>query len=99
VQKSHEMTNIPEILSKAENLLHSNELKEAENLLSSINGEEEPGFWFLKGLLNQKTHQWGKAINYYNKCLDLDPSHPKAAAGIEICRSILNFWNPSLYNP
>jgi tetratricopeptide (TPR) repeat protein len=97
--KSTEMTHNQDVLNKAEKLINSNDLEESEILLSSIEGETLPGFWFLKGLLKQKTHQWGEAINCFNRCLDLDPDHHKAAAGIEICRSILTFWNPSLYNP
>jgi hypothetical protein len=93
------MTNIQNVLIKAEKMIYSNDLEECENLLSGIEGDTMPGFWFLKGLLKQKTHHWGEAINCFNKCLDLDPAHNKAAAGIEICRNILNFWNPSLYNP
>jgi hypothetical protein len=99
MQKPEEMTKITEVLIQAEKLIHSNKLTEGESLLSSMDGETVPGFWFLKGLLKQKAHQWGEAINCYNKCLDLDPDQHKAAAGIEICRNILNFWNPSLYNP
>ena len=93
------MTDISDILFKAEKLIHSNNLEEAQNLISALEGDMVPGYWFLKGLLNQKALYWGEAINCFNKCLDLDPDHHKAAAGIEICRNILNFWNPSLYTP
>jgi hypothetical protein len=93
------MTDINNVFIEAEKLIHSNKLEEGEELLSSINGEKVAEYWFLRGLLNQKVHHWGEAINCYYKCLDLDPVHHKASAGIEICRNILNFWNPSLYNP
>jgi hypothetical protein len=99
MHKPQDFTHIQDVLSKAEELIHSNQLAESETLLATIEGENIAGFWFLKGLQKQKALHWGEAINCYNKCLDLDPNYSKAAAGIEICRSILNFWNPSLYNP
>jgi tetratricopeptide (TPR) repeat protein len=99
MHKPQDFTRIQDVLRKAEELIHLNKLTESETLLATIEGENIAGFWFLKGLLMQKAHIWGEAINCFNKCLDLDPNHNKAAAGIEICKSILNFWNPSLYNP
>jgi tetratricopeptide (TPR) repeat protein len=87
------------MLARAEQLIHDNNLEEAEHLLFAVSENPDAGYWFLNGLLKQKIQQWSEAINYYHKCLDMDPNHPKAAAGIEICRNILNFWNPSLFNP
>jgi tetratricopeptide (TPR) repeat protein len=86
-------------LNEAASLIHANRLDEAEKVLSAYQDEADPHFWFLKGLLNQKRQSWGEAINHFHRCLDLDPDHPGASAGRDICNSILNFWNPSLFNP
>lgn len=86
-------------LARTEQLIHENQLEAAGQLLSEITGYQYPQYWFLKGLLNQKVQQWGEAMNCFHQCLDLDPEHKGASAGLEICQSILNFWNPSLFNP
>ena len=91
------MNNDP--LEQVAALIHENRLEEAEGLLSANVAESEPEYWYLKGLMKQKKQSWGEAMNHFHRCLDLDPGHSKAAAGREICNNILNFWNPSLFNP
>jgi hypothetical protein len=86
-------------LVRVEQLIHENQLEAAAQLLSEITEYQHSEYWFLKGLLNQKVQQWGEAMNCFHRCLDLDPEHRGASAGLEICHSILNFWNPSLFNP
>ncbi len=86
-------------LELAASLIHANRLEEAGQILSEFQEESHPGYWFLKGLLKQKEQAWGEAINHFHRCLDLDPGHAGAAAGRDICNNILNFWNPSLFNP
>ena len=86
-------------LADAAALIHGNRLDEAEQLLFRLREDSNPEFWYLNGLLKQKRQSWGDAMNFFNRCLELDPGHSKASAGIEICKNILNFWNPSLFNP
>jgi glycerate 2-kinase len=86
-------------LSETEHLIHSGQLKKAEQMISSIDGDLLAGYWYLKGMTDQTLMNWGNAINHYRRCLELDPGHVKAAARIEICRNILNFWNPQQFNP
>ena len=90
---------LQEMLVQVEQLIHDNKMEEAERLLSAVSENPDAEFWFLKGLLKQKVQQWSEAMNCYHKCLDLEPGHPKASAGLEICQSILGFWNPTLFNP
>jgi hypothetical protein len=96
---SSESEHIQNMLSRAESLIHENKLEEVEKLLSGMVDESRSEFWYLKGLLLQKTQNWGDAMNCFNRCLEMDPEHTKSAAGVEMCQSILNFWNPSLFNP
>jgi len=87
------------LLEEADALIRANRLDEAEAILLNFQEETNPQCWFLRGLLNQKRQAWGAAINHYHRCLDLDPAHSGATAGKDMCNSILNFWNPSLFNP
>jgi tetratricopeptide (TPR) repeat protein len=90
---------LQQMLVRAEQLIHGNKMEEAESLLSAVSENPDAEYWFLKGFVNQKVQQWSEAMNCYHKCLDLEPGHPKASAGLEICQGILGFWNPSLFNP
>jgi tetratricopeptide (TPR) repeat protein len=80
-------------------MLSENLTENAAELLKNADGASLGGYWYLKGLFEQKFHRWGNAINHYRRCLELDPGNLKAAAGIEMCRNILNFWNPQQFNP
>jgi hypothetical protein len=98
-QSASGMHPIQEIMVRTEQLIHDNKMEEAEHLLSAVSENPNAGYWFLKGLMKQKLQQWSEAMNCYHKCLDLEPGHPRASAGLEMCNGILGFWNPSLFNP
>lgn len=86
-------------LRKAETLLEQNQVEAAEALLDSGLPENLAGYWYLRGLLEQKKQQLGAAINCYLRCQELDPGHAAAAHNQLMVRQILSFWNPDLYNP
>jgi predicted TPR repeat methyltransferase len=53
----------------------------------------------VKGKLEQKFQNWGKAINAYSKVLELEPENIEARNHLQLIRNILNFWNPEMFNP
>ncbi|MBN2595267.1 MAG: tetratricopeptide repeat protein [Marinifilaceae bacterium] len=52
--------------------------------------------------LAEMHHQLGelpKALSAYIRVADLQPDHKKANVKIEMIKSIMDFFNPDLYNP
>lgn len=55
--------------------------------------------WVCKGLLHNKSQQWGDALNCYLKALELDPGNGSAQAGIDLVNSIISYSNKSMRDP
>jgi len=55
--------------------------------------------WVCKGLLHNKSQQWGNALNSYLKALELDPGNGSAQAGIDLVNSIISYSNRSMRDP
>jgi tetratricopeptide (TPR) repeat protein len=52
--------------------------------------------------IGEVRHQQGNlpaALSAYHLTVDLQPDHKKANVKIEMIKSILDFFNPDLYNP
>lgn len=75
--------------------------KAAEALIefNRLNHENSSEYWMLKGKIEMKFQKWGEAMNAFIKVLDIDKQNKEAMQNIEIIRSILNFWNPEMFNP
>lgn len=71
--------------------------KRIDDLLKEYPNEE--ALYFLQGEIKYKQQHWGKAINSYNKVLELNPDYPEAKSRIEMVQSILSFFNPDMFNP
>ncbi|MBK6285774.1 MAG: hypothetical protein IPF54_26655 [Draconibacterium sp.] len=52
----------------------------------------------VSGKLEQKFQNWGKAMNAYSKIIQIEPENIEAKNRIKMIQSILNFWNPEMFN-
>jgi hypothetical protein len=84
--------------AKIKSIFENGEIEEAGGLLESFDGEKDVNFWLLKGSINQKKQLWGKAINDFQKALELDAENKEAKTKVEMVKNILGFWNPEMYN-
>jgi hypothetical protein len=73
-------------------------VEEAEGLLELFDGEKEANYWLLKARINQKKQLWGKAINDFQKVLEIDEENKEAKTQVEMVKNILGFWNPEMFN-
>jgi hypothetical protein len=53
----------------------------------------------LKGEASYHLQQWGSALNYFRKVLELAPEDSKAKAYIEMIQNILSFYHTDFFNP
>jgi hypothetical protein len=56
-------------------------------------------YFMVQGILEQKFQNWGKAINAFSKVLEIDTGNAEAKYNLNMIQSILNFWNPEMFNP
>ncbi|WP_461634039.1 tetratricopeptide repeat protein [Labilibaculum euxinus] len=54
---------------------------------------------FKVGEMHHQLGELPKALSAYIRVTDLQPDHKKANVKIEMIQSIMNFFNPDLYNP
>ncbi len=55
--------------------------------------------YYLQGQIYYKQQQWGRAINAFNRVLEIDPNHPNAQSQIDMANSILGYFTPDMFNP
>jgi nicotinate-nucleotide adenylyltransferase len=60
---------------------------------------EVAGHYFERGCLHYRHNDFGKAINDFNRALELDPRHTAARQMREMTQAIFNFRNFDIYNP
>jgi len=82
-------------------LIDQNKLDEAIARIDQLlkEGEQSADLHFLYGQIFQKRGEWGRAINQFQRVIELDPQFPGVQNQIEMARSILGFYNPDLMNP
>lgn len=80
-------------------LLEKEKAIEAKKVFEEITPEESVDYMFVKGKLEQKFQNWGKAINAYSKVIEIDPNNKEALNNLHIIKNILNFWSPEMFNP
>lgn len=92
--------NSQEKLNLVNSLLNNNKLQEAQDLFYKIKPTDESVEYFLlKGKIDEKTQNWGNAINAYNKVLEIDNDNLDAKNHLLYINNILNFFNTDLLNP
>ena len=79
-------------------LLAKEEADNARELFQEVKQESTVDYYFVKGLVEQKFQKWGPAINSFQKVLELEPEHTEARNHIRLIQSVLNFWNPEMFN-
>jgi tetratricopeptide (TPR) repeat protein len=88
-----------EKLNLVKNLINAEKAIEAKNVFNDIEPQETIEYLFVEGMLEQRFQNWGKALNAYSKVLRLDAENVEAINRIKMIQSILNFWNPEMFNP
>lgn len=88
-----------ENLSRVLELIQSENSTEALRKFEEIIPSETVEYFMVKGKLEQKFQNWGKAINAYSKVIELEPENQEAKNHLSIIKGILNFWNPEMFNP
>jgi len=80
-------------------LIRTEKANEAQKVFNEIVPAETAEYYAVKGKLEQKFQNWGKAINAYSKVLELEPENIEARNHLQLIQNILNFWNPEMFNP
>ena len=86
-------------LSGVLELLKAEKAIEAQILFYEIEPVETVEYWMVQGILEQKFQNWGKAINAFSKVMETEPGNAEAKNNLQLIQSILNFWNPEMFNP
>ena len=55
--------------------------------------------YFERGRLHYQNNDFGKAMNDFNRALELDPGHTAARQMRNMTQAIFNFRNFDIYNP
>ncbi|MBE9468041.1 MAG: tetratricopeptide repeat protein [Bacteroidetes bacterium] len=90
------------LFKEAESLFEKNKLEEAEKLFNKIvenDPNNDEAFYYL-GRIKNKFQNFGQAINYFNKALEISPDNEKVKHAIISVNNILNISNSLYYeNP
>lgn len=86
-------------LEKVSELMRAEKAAEAQQLFNEIPEEHSVDYLLVKGELEQKFQQWGKAHNAFTSVLEIDPSNTQAQTRLEMIKNILGFFNPDQFNP
>lgn len=86
-------------LEKVRELLRLEKATEARSLFDKIAEPENVEHLLIKGELEQKFQEWGKAQNSFGKVLEIDPLNTEAKTRLEMIKGIMNFFNPDQFNP
>ncbi len=86
-------------LEKVRELLSLEKATEARSLFDKISEPENVEYLLIKGELEQKFQEWGKAQNSFGKVLEIDPLNTEAKTRLEMIKGIMNFFNPNQFNP
>lgn len=86
-------------LEKVRELLRLEKATEARSLFDEIQEMNSVDYLLVKGELEQKFQEWGKAYNSFGKVLEIDPLNTEAKIRLEMIKGILNFFSPDQFNP
>lgn len=90
-----------DILKEIDRLYRANQLEEAEEQIHAAlqRNPDHAGLYFWLGKIYYRKQEWGKAINQFQKVLELDPFYPGAKEQIQMASSILEYFTPDMFNP
>ena len=88
-----------EKLSLVLELIRAEKSIEAQKVFNEVVPLETVEYFMVKGKLEQKFQNWGKAINAFSKVVELEPGNIEAQNHLHLIQNILNFWNPEMFNP
>ena len=88
-----------EKLSVVLELIRAEKSIEAQKVFTEVVPLETVEYFMVKGKLEQKFQNWGKAINAFSKVVELEPGNIEAQNHLHLIQNILNFWNPEMFNP
>jgi hypothetical protein len=88
-----------EKLSVVLELIRAEKSIEAQKVFTEVVPLETVEYFMVKGKLEQKFQNWGKAINAFSKVVELEPGNIEAQNHLHLIQNILNFWNPEMLNP
>lgn len=88
-----------EKLTRVLELIRTEKANEAQKVFIEIVPAETVEYFMVKGKLEQKFQNWGKAINAYSKVIEIEPENTEAQNHLHLIQNILNFWNPEMFNP
>jgi hypothetical protein len=88
-----------ENLTRVLQLIRAEKAIEAQKVFNEVDPLETVEYFMVKGILEQKFQNWGKAINAFSKAIELEPGNIEAQNHLHLIQNILNFWNPEMFNP
>ncbi len=93
--------DIQTLIAAAKDLEAKEEYQSAINVYQKIAAIDNTNIdiFYKIGELNYALGQLTEALTAFIRVTDLDKDHNKAKVNIEMIRSILDFFNPDLYNP
>jgi tetratricopeptide (TPR) repeat protein len=82
-------------LIKGIELYNQYQLDEAQLVLEELvlSHPELTEGWFYLGKICQRTQDYGKALNYFQKTIEIAPGHEGATIGIRLIQDILKLTN------
>lgn len=88
-----------EILEQIKKATKPEEYKKLLEIISSIKEEDNnlEYLYFAKGEIYFRMQQWGKAINNYQKALEINPENKEVSGKINLLKEILKFHNTDIY--
>lgn len=90
-----------EDLNRAKELLNSDKITEAIELLNRLIEDEDAHLkdeaYYVRGNAFRRGNNWREAINDYSRAIELNPDSP-ALAMRQGCIEILDFFNKDMFN-
>ncbi len=89
-----------EQVKQIETLIEKGKVDEAMELISNMlntDFQEKDKLYYMRGNLYSKKSDWHKAMNDYQKAIDLNAESPAVGAR-KVLLDILNFYNKDMYN-
>lgn len=88
-------------IDKIDRLMREGTLQSAEQLTGEALAEspENARLHFRMGQIHYRRQQWGRAINSFQRVLELDPAYPGAKEQIQMANAILGYFTPDMFNP
>jgi len=68
-------------------------------LLNDPSFNEEAEAFFLAGEIEYSRQNWGAALNFFRRCLQLNPGMFAAQTYVDLILNILGFFHTDQFNP